>query len=126
METEYQASFEDLLWFINVHLANSGKGAFHEADLEIIFNRDMMMNVSDETLVANHPWVTDVKIEMERLEKERQPANDPFRNAFPPQPPHKGRVMKAAVMVNEKRRILATQIYHFRGRANPERGAGIG
>ena len=25
METEFQAAFEELLWFVNVHLANTGK-----------------------------------------------------------------------------------------------------
>lgn len=28
METEFQASFEDLLWFINNHLSNTNKGDF--------------------------------------------------------------------------------------------------
>ena len=28
MEIEYQASFEELLWFINAHLSNTGRGDF--------------------------------------------------------------------------------------------------
>ena len=28
MEVEFQAAFEELLWFVNVHLANSRKGVF--------------------------------------------------------------------------------------------------
>ena len=93
METEYQASFEDLLWFINAHLANSGAGDFEGEEVEIIFNRDMLMNetdivsnirnsvgiLSDETLVANHPWVNDVSVELERPEKE---ADEKCRLAF--------------------------------------------
>lgn len=86
METEYQASFEDLLWFINMHLFNTGVGDFEGEDVEIIFNRDMMINesevidnisksqgiISDETLVAQHPWVDDPQTELERLEKQKQ------------------------------------------------------
>ena len=30
METEFQAAFEELLWFINQDLANKGKGDFEE------------------------------------------------------------------------------------------------
>ena len=92
METEYQASFEELLWFVNVHLANSGQGNFEDESIEIIFNRDMMMNeseiienirksvgiLSNETLIANHTWVKDVAIELERIEKETQAKADAY------------------------------------------------
>jgi SPP1 family phage portal protein len=97
METEWQASFEDLLYFVNAHLANTGAGDFDGAKVEIIFNRDMIMNEADaianvknsvgilstETLVAKHPWVTDVQGEIERLEKEKQEAMDAYADAFP-------------------------------------------
>ena len=86
METEYQASFEELLWFINCHLFNIGMGDFEGEEVEIIFNRDMMLNegeiienisksvgiISDETLVANHPWVDDVQAELDRLEEQKK------------------------------------------------------
>lgn len=86
METEFQASFEELLWFINCHLFNIGMGDFEGEDVEIIFNRDMMLNegevienitksngiLSDETLIANHPWVDDVQAELDRLEEQKQ------------------------------------------------------
>ena len=84
METEFQASFEELLWFVRCHLANAGVGDFEGVPVEIIFNRDMMMNegevienvvksgqvLSRETLVAQHPWVDDVQAEMERIRGE--------------------------------------------------------
>lgn len=86
METEFQASMEQLLWFVNAHLANTGAGDFTGETVEVIFNRDMMMNetdvinnirnsegiLSDETLIAQHPWVTDPQAEMKRLEKQKQ------------------------------------------------------
>ena len=95
METEYQASFEELLWFVNTHLANTGQGNFDGEELEVIFNRDMMMNesdiinnirnsvgiLSDETLVAQHPWVDNVQLELKRLEKESQRKADEYDDA---------------------------------------------
>ena len=86
METEYQAAFQELLWFVNNHLANSGKGDFAAEEVEIVFNRDLMTNekeiienirasaglISDETLVAQHPWVDDVEAELERLRKQKE------------------------------------------------------
>lgn len=87
-ETELQASFEDLLWFINKHLENTGKGNFENEDINIIFNRDMLVVESDvinniknsvgilsnETLVAQHPWTKNVTEEMERIKNEKAEA----------------------------------------------------
>ena len=86
METEFQAAFEDLLWFLNCHLANTHVGDFEGEDVEIIFNRDIMINesevitniknsvgiLSDETLVAQHPWVDDPDDEQKRLKKQKE------------------------------------------------------
>jgi SPP1 family phage portal protein len=86
METEFQSAFEELLWFINCHLANTHVGDFEGEDLEIIFNRDIMVNesqvindiknsvgiLSDETLVAQHPWVDDPDEEMKRVKKQKE------------------------------------------------------
>jgi hypothetical protein len=47
METEYQASFEELLYFINLHLANTGAGDFENEEIEVIFNRDMLISESE-------------------------------------------------------------------------------
>jgi SPP1 family phage portal protein len=99
METEYQASFEDLLFFVNAHLANTGGGNFKDADVEIIFNRDMLINEADiisnvknsvgllstESLLAQHPWCDDVAAEIKRLDAEKQKAIDEYANAFPAQ-----------------------------------------
>lgn len=96
METEYQASFEELLWFINSHLENTGKGNFENEDVDIIFNRNMLISetelidnctkavglLSDETIVARHPWVDDVQAEMERIKKEKE---EDFNDAFKPE-----------------------------------------
>lgn len=85
IETEFQASFEELLWFINVHLANTGQGDYEGESVNIIFNRDILINemevvdvlnkspyLSEETKIAQHPYVKDVQQEMQRNKKERQ------------------------------------------------------
>ncbi|WP_052330053.1 phage portal protein [Thermicanus aegyptius] len=85
IETEFQAALEQLLWFINTHLTNTGVGDFSNETVEFIFNRDIIISESDvisdirnsvgilseETLIANHPFVTDVQAELERIRRER-------------------------------------------------------
>lgn len=97
METEYQASFEELLWFVHVHLHNTGQGDFSNEDLGVIFNRDMMFNeteimtmlyqggvqISNETLLSQVPFVDDVKGEIERVKAEKQEAIDEYASGFP-------------------------------------------
>lgn len=95
METEYQASFEELLWFVNCYFANSGLGDFENEEVEIIFNRDILISESEvidnvnksqdlslETRLAMHPWVDDVQAEMDRINKEREENMEQY-GAFP-------------------------------------------
>lgn len=86
METEFQAAFEEILWFVNVHFANIGKGNFDGEKVDVIFNRDMLINeteaiencsksvgiLSDETIIGQHPWIDDLKKELERLNKQKE------------------------------------------------------
>ena len=101
METEFQAAFEDLLWFVNCHLANTGLGDFEGEEVEIIFNRDMLISESEiinninnsqdlslETRLAQHPWVEDVQTELERINKEKEEAAEQFGGAFNPMLPN--------------------------------------
>ena len=98
METEYQAAMEDLLWFINCHFANMGMGDFEGEEVDIIFNRDILISegeviancqssvgvLSDETIIANHPWVDDPQAELERLKKQKEEAMEQFDPSFNP------------------------------------------
>ena len=98
METEFQASFEELLEFVHIYFINKGIGDFSNSDVNIIFNRDIMLNeseiidncsksvgiLSDETIISQHPWVTDVKQEIERKKEEKQENIDEYANAFNP------------------------------------------
>ena len=86
MECEFQAAFEELFRFIDCHFALSGRGDFSDVRMRLIFNRDMIVNdgdvidnllkskelLSEETLVAMHPWVEEWQREMERLKKEKE------------------------------------------------------
>lgn len=104
METEYQASFEELLWFVDAHLANTGQGDFSNEDVTVIFNRDMMMNeaeimtmlyqggvqISNETLLGQVPFIDDVSSELERVKAEKQEAIDEYANSFPKLDPFGG------------------------------------
>lgn len=100
MEIEFQAAFEDLLWFVNTYLANAGLGNYAEEEVTVVFNRDILVNeseaidncgksagiISNETIVKQHPWVDDPEEELKRLEAEKQKAmeeaTDPYRAAF--------------------------------------------
>ena len=96
IETLLQAAFEEILWFINAHLFNTGYGDFENERIDIIFNRDMLINestvidnctksigiLSDETIVANHPWVDDPQHELERVKKQKEENINQYGNAF--------------------------------------------
>lgn len=90
IETEFQASLEYLLWFISQHLINTGQGDYTNENVDFIFNRDTLINesdsisncqnsvgiISDETIVANHPWST--KDELERIKKQKEQQEDVY------------------------------------------------
>ena len=86
METEFQAGFEELKYFIDSYLIHQGKGDFTETDVEFIFNRDIFINedakidncvksngiISQKTILARHPWVTNVEHELKEIEMDKQ------------------------------------------------------
>lgn len=94
IETEFQASLEYLLWFIDQHLINTGQGDFINENVEFIFNRDTLINetdsinnckssvgiISDETIVSNHPWAT--KDELEKIKRQKEEDYNSYPN-FP-------------------------------------------
>lgn len=86
METELQAMFEEILWFVNAYLEQTGQGNFEGEEVTITFNRDILINeseaiancgasvgiLSNETIVAQHPWIDDPQKELERLKKQKE------------------------------------------------------
>ena len=96
LEAEFRWSFLQVIWFVNRYLEIMGKGNFDEENVEIVFNRDIIINeleavqmcrdsqdvVSDETIVANHPFTKDVADEMQKLNRQREQAAKTQQEAF--------------------------------------------
>lgn len=97
MEMQFQAAFDQLLWFVDQYLQNAGQGDFTQEEVQFTFNRNMIVNnsevignikdswgiVSTETLLANHPFVPDVQAEINRVQKEKQQSKmDAYKRAF--------------------------------------------
>lgn len=86
MESEFQAGFEELKWFIDQYLIHTGNPDYTEEEVEFIFDRDFFINenaqidnvmksvglVSNKTLLSHHPMVTNVLREMQLIEEERK------------------------------------------------------
>lgn len=97
LESEYQAALEELLFFINTHLALTGQGDFFEEKVTFIFNRDMLMNeaeimqtlinagvkISNRTLLSQVPFIDDVDAELKQIKKESEENMEMYQNAFP-------------------------------------------
>lgn len=86
METEFQAGFEELKWFIDQFLIQQGKGDFTEEEVSFLFNRDFFINentkidncvksvgiLSNRTIVAMHPWTNNLEHELAQIEEDKQ------------------------------------------------------
>lgn len=96
METEIQAAFDEMAYFIDQHLINTGKGDFTQQEFTVTFNRSTLVNtgekidqcknsmgiVSTETILKNHPFIENVDDELKKLAKEKKEAADSY-GAFP-------------------------------------------
>lgn len=107
METEYQAAFDDLLWFIDQYLASTGQGDFEKEEADITFNRNILINESElidnciksvgilptKLILKKHPWVEDNLEEvlqmLEEEEQKRMERLDAYGGAFN-EPPTSG------------------------------------
>lgn len=86
LESEFQAGFEELKWFIDQYFIHIGNPDYTKEDVEFIFDRDFFINenakidnimksvglVSDETLLEHHPMVKNKLVELERKEAQKQ------------------------------------------------------
>lgn len=84
IETEFQASMQQLLWFVNMHLINTRIGDFTKEKLNVIFDRDIMVNeteaidnitksvglMPERWLIGQYPGVKDVDMIMKMKEEE--------------------------------------------------------
>lgn len=79
MEVEFQASFEELMWFVNTALGIKDT-------IDVVFNRDVLVNEAEtidncnksstllslKSVLAQHPWVTNVEEELKRIKEQEQ------------------------------------------------------
>ena len=97
MESEYQSSFEQLFFFVDAYFSNTNKGKL-PADIKVTFNRDIMVNETEvidslvklgvqlpnELLVGQVPFVDDVSSVLDMLKKEKEENMDVYgEGAFP-------------------------------------------
>ena len=92
LEREFKASLKIVLWFVKQHL----KANFNEDDIDIIFNKDILINesqaiedcqksvgiLSTETVVAQHPWVNDSKTELEKVKREKESSIEEIEETY--------------------------------------------
>lgn len=86
METEFRMGFEMLLYFVDKYLILTGKGDFTQIEMELVFDRNMTANeseiiqnctnskgtISDKTIIAHHPFVSNVEEEISALEEQKK------------------------------------------------------
>lgn len=98
MESEYQAAFSQLLELVASYMAGTGKGDYRNTPVKITFNRDMIFDelaimqtlsglgveLSNETLIGQVPFVDDVQKEIERLKKQKEENMDIYGGSLPP------------------------------------------
>ncbi len=87
METELQASFAQLMKYVNIHFLITSGRDYSDEEVTFVFNRDILVNeaeaieacvasrgiLSEETIIEQHPWVNDVSKELKRLHPEEKP-----------------------------------------------------
>lgn len=86
MERKFRKSVKRLLWFTTEYINIIDKKTYDSTTIQTTFRKTMIANdkedveiardsqgiISDETIIANHPWVEEVGLEMERLEKQKE------------------------------------------------------
>lgn len=89
MARKFARAIKNFCWFLSEYLSISGEYAVPKNAIDTVkvtFTKSMLVNdlelvnmamqskgiVSDETIVANHPWVEDAQAEKEKLEQERE------------------------------------------------------
>jgi SPP1 family phage portal protein len=94
-EIELQEAMQQAIWFVNNYLQMTGAGDYRDTEVSVTFNRDIVVNestaitdaknsvglISQRTIVANHPWVEDVDLEIQQLEEERERDQELFELA---------------------------------------------
>lgn len=92
LERKFAKAISWLVWFATEFINISEGKDYDYKTVKPVFNKSMITNqvenvtmamqskgiVSDETILSNHPWVTDAQEEMERLEKQKEEMMDMY------------------------------------------------
>ena len=82
---ELQEAMQNILWFVKWYYKTQGKN-YDDVEVTFDFNKDLPTDestiiancvsskgiISDETIISNHPWVTDVQQELEKIKKQEK------------------------------------------------------
>ncbi|NLI90185.1 MAG: phage portal protein [Epulopiscium sp.] len=96
MERKFRKSIKRLLWFTTEYINIIDKKDYDSTTVQVTFRKTMITNdeenakigkeskgiISDRTIIANHPWVEDVALEMERLEEQEKTELDKYSNDY--------------------------------------------
>lgn len=96
MERKFRKAIKRLLWFATEYINIIDKKNYDSTTVQVTFRKTMITNymedtqiaaqskgiISDETIVANHPWVEDVAEELERLKKQEEEYLKQFEGSY--------------------------------------------
>ncbi len=86
MARRFSVAIKKFCWFAAKYLEIKGVGTFDSLGVKITYSKSLLINdlettqiatssmgvISQETIVAHHPWVEDVQVEMDRIAEEQQ------------------------------------------------------
>ncbi|GED13990.1 phage portal protein [Aneurinibacillus migulanus] len=86
LERKFRKGLEWVIWFVAEYLSIKGEGQFNYKEVKFTFNKNMLMNeleasqiaqnssgiISERTILAHHPWVTNPEEEEKRKKEERE------------------------------------------------------
>ncbi len=90
MERKFRKSVKRLLWFTTEYINIIDKKNYDNTEVQVTFRKTMITNdkenveiakeskgiISDETIIANHPWTEDVTEELDRIKKQDESPDD--------------------------------------------------
>jgi len=86
MARRFSVAIKKFCWFAAKYLNLKGVGTFDSRSVKITYNKSLLINdlelsgiasssmgiISQETIIAHHPWVEDVQAELQRLQAEQE------------------------------------------------------
>lgn len=96
MERKFRKAIKRLLWFATEYINIIDKKTYDNTTIQTTFRKTMIANdkedveigklsygiISDETIIANHPWVENVAEEQSRLKKQEQTELEKYQSTY--------------------------------------------